>query len=180
MMERSTNREKEGSFVRHLVITGVRQIGKSTLANRYLTARGVEYAGYRTKVREQTEVGPIYEMEELLTGNRQPISRLEGDHIAGIPETFEGFGAEVIRRGMESDASVLLLDEIGRFERSSPQFLSALMDSFSTKQQVVAVLKQEKLPYLEAIKAREDILLVDLDTITRETAWTLVREEFLQ
>lgn len=165
--------------MRHLVITGVRQIGKSTLANRYLAERGVEYAGYRTKVREWTAVGPIYEMEELLTGQRQPISRLDGDKIVGIAETFDEFGAEVVRRGIASDAPVLLLDEIGRFERSSPRFLSALMESFSGKQQVVAVLKQEKLPYLDAIKAREDILLVDLDTMPREAAWELVREEFL-
>lgn len=166
--------------MRHLVITGVRQIGKSTLANRYLTACGMEYAGYRTKVRARTKVGPIYEMEELLTGKRQPISRVDGDHIVGIPETFEKFGAAVIRRGIASDAPVLLLDEIGRFERNSPEFLSALTESFSERQQVVAVLKQENLPHIEAIKAREDILLVDMDTMTREAAWKLVREEFLK
>lgn len=165
--------------MRHLVITGARTIGKSTLADRYLAERGAHFAGYRTKVREQTVVGPIYELEELVSGKRQPISRLEGDHIAGIPETFDTFGAEVIRRGIASGAPVLLLDEIGRFERNSLRFLLAVMEAFSEVQQVVAVLKQENLPHIEAIKAREDILLVDMDTMTREDAWKLVREELL-
>lgn len=164
----------------HLVITGVRQIGKSTLANRYLAKRGVEYAGYRTKVREQTAVGPIYEMEELLTGRREPISRLDGTRIVGVPETFDGFGAEVIHRAAASETPILLLDEIGRFERNSPRFLSAVEQSFSRGQQVVAVLKQENLPYLDVIKARGDVLLVDLDTMTREAAWERIREELLK
>ncbi len=166
--------------MRHLVLTGARQSGKSTLAQRYLAETGQRCAGYRTKVREQTVAGPIYEMEDLLTGQAEPISRLEGGQIVGIPDTFDGFGTQVLLRAMASEVPVLLLDEIGRFERTSPQFLAAVEAVFSDGRPVVAVLKQEPLPYLEAIKARDDVVLVDLDTVSREKAWEMVREEFLK
>lgn len=164
----------------HLLITGARQRGKSTLANRYLTARGLSYAGYRTKVREQTEVGPVYEMQDLRTGECRPISRREGDRMVGIPKTFDSFGTKVIRDASASDAPILLLDEIGRFERSSGRFLAAIDEAFSEVQQVVAVLKQEELPYLESMKVRTDVCLVDLDVLTREEAWERIQEVFLK
>lgn len=166
--------------MRHLVLTGVRQSGKSTLADRYLAQTGQRWAGYRTKVRERTQFGPIYEMQDLLTGQAEPISRLDGEQMAAIPETFDGFGAQLLRRALSSDAPILLLDEIGRFERSSPLFLAAVMDTFVDGRQVVAVLKKEKLPYLDAIKAREDVVVVDLDTMSREAAWSKIREDFLK
>ncbi len=163
--------------MRHIVVTGVRQIGKSTLVNRYLEELAVPYAGYRTCCIFMTNVGPIYAMEDIQTGEREVISAYVNGKIQGIPSTFDEFGAGVIQRAMSSDAAVLLFDEIGRFEHSSHKFLLALDAAFASGKQVIAVLKKEELPHLIKIRKREDILFLDLDSISRQEAWMYLTKE---
>ena len=71
---------------------------------------------------------------------------------------------------------VLLLDEIGRFERHSRAFLDAVTDALDGEKMVVAVLKEE-LPHICAIREREDGLLVDLDIHSREQAREILSME---
>lgn len=83
----------------------------------------------------------------------------------------------MIRRGLSSSAPVLLLDEIGRFERHSRAFLDAVTDALDGEKMVVAILKKEELPHICAIRERQDGLLVDLDIHSREQAREILNME---
>lgn len=162
---------------KHIVITGARQAGKSTLANRYLERVRLPYEGYRTKRISVTEVGSTYGLEDIRTGKMKEISACVGHKICGIQSTFDDFGTKVVRMAMESDVPILLLDEIGRFEKNSMPFLKALEDTFSSGKQVIAVLKKEELPHIVRIRQRKDIVLLDLDETSREQAWEQLQKE---
>ncbi len=155
---------------KNIAITGAKGAGKSTLASWLLNALGLPFAGFQTLRYAMTAAGPLYELEELSTKKRQPISELREEGIRGIPESFEGFGAEVVARAAASAAPVILLDEIGRFERNSPRFLRSLTAALDSEKTVVAVLKQEPLPHILSIRERSDTLLIDLDRRSREEA----------
>ena len=164
--------------MRHIVVTGTKQIGKSTLVNRYLKHTAMPYAGYRTQRISMTSAGPIYALEEIQTGESEPISAYIDGRIQGIPSAFDKFGVQVLRRAMASDVSILLFDEIGRFERSSSHFLSALEAAFASEKKVIAVLKKEEIPHIIRIRQRKDVLVLDLDSLSREEAWLrLMRED---
>lgn len=162
-------------MLKHIVVTGVKQIGKSTLVNRYLESLGVSYAGFRTKQIAITQAGPVYALEDIQSGRREPISRLFHGKIVGIPATFDTFATQVILEAMKADVPILLFDEIGRFEQNSTSFLSALDLSFSSGKQVIAVLKKEELPHILKIRQRPDICYIDLDEIPVQEAIHLLK-----
>lgn len=164
-------------MTKNIFITGARGAGKSTLARWLLGKMGLPYAGFQTVVIDRTYAGPVYAMEELLTGKSVPISRLTPEGIRGIGAAFDTFGVQVMRRGLSSSAPVLLLDEIGRFERNSSPFLDAVTDALDGEKMVVAVLKKEELPHICAIRERQDGLLVDLDIQSREQARRILNME---
>ncbi len=153
---------------KNVVLTGAKQAGKSTLARWLVEQLGRACAGFETVRYDMTPLGPLYEMKDIRTGDSTPISELTAWGIRGIPDAFEGFGAALLNRVMESEAPVVLLDEIGRFERSSERFLQGLYELLDSEKTVIAVLKQEELPHIARIKARQDTLLIDLDAISRE------------
>ncbi|MDO4270595.1 MAG: nucleoside-triphosphatase [Eubacteriales bacterium] len=161
---------------RNILITGARGAGKSTLADWLIGRLGRPCAGYRTVRDEITPAGPLYRMTDLLTGESAPISRLAGGGIRGVPETFDGFGAACVRAALGSDAPVLLFDEIGRFEQSSPAFLEAVTAALDSEKTVIAVLKKEEMPHIARFRARRDGLLLDLDEIPRAAAREKLRE----
>ncbi len=159
---------------KNIAITGAKGRGKSTLARLLVTRLGQPCCGFETRRYGVTDQGPLYEMVDLLTGSAAPISRLTEEGIRGIPESFEGFGAELLENLLRCPEPLVLLDEIGRFERTSARFLAALDRVLDSPKPVIAVLKQEALPHIGAIKARADTLVVDLDTVSREEAYALV------
>lgn len=59
-------------MTKNIFITGARGAGKSTLARWLLGKMGLPYAGFQTVVIDRTHAGPVYAMEELLTGKSVP------------------------------------------------------------------------------------------------------------
>ncbi len=161
---------------KNVAITGAKGAGKSTLARWLLQQRADTYAGFQTVCYAMTSVGPLYALEELTSGKAAPISRLTADGIRGIPENFEGFGKDVVLRAVESPAEILLLDEIGRFERNSPGFLQAVTMALESNKPVIAILKQEPIPHIQEIRNREDTLFLDLNLLGRDRARAALKE----
>ncbi len=159
---------------KNLAITGAKQAGKTTLANRLLQSLGLPYGGFRTTVYHRTAVGPLYQLTDVSTGQAAPISRLTEKGIRGIPETFDHLGVRCLQGALRDEVPLLLLDEIGRFERNSDRFLAAVTQALDSPKRVIAVLKKEDLPHIAAICARPDTLVVDLDECTGGEAQQIV------
>ncbi len=166
------NKEKSDYMHRfkNIAITGEKQAGKSTLARWLLEQLSSPSAGFQTVRYDVTAAGPLYALEELTTGERAPISHLTEAGIRGIPENFDGFGKDAVARAAASPDAVILLDEIGRFERCSECFLAAVAAALDSEKTVIAVLKKEELPHIAAIKGRPDTLVIDLDEVSRAQA----------
>ncbi len=155
---------------KNIAITGARGAGKSTLAMWLLEQLGLPWTGFQTERIAMTDAGPLYALVEVATGRAAPISQRLPEGIRGIPESFDGFGLQVLRGVLAASAPVVLLDEIGRFERNSPGFLAGLEDILDSSKTVIAVLKQEQLPHIRKIRSRPDTLVVDLDLCSRAEA----------
>lgn len=150
------------------LITGRPGSGKSTLAAWLCSRLPQPTAGLRTLCTGRCEAGPVFSLQDLRTGQMASISRFDPEEtrVVSIPEAFEEFGAEALRRAAESGAPVVLVDEVGRFERNCTGYLNALQSLVEGPQTVVATLKKEDLPHLNALRRRSQDIQIDLDEIS--------------
>lgn len=164
--------------MRNILISGQKQTGKSTLLTDILEMINCEYVGYRTYPYEDVEIGKTYYLEDISSLERQMISYFDGSGIKGIPETFTDLGVRCLKNALESDCCVVVLDELGRFEQNSIEFIRYVNQLLDSHHIVFAVLKDEPIPYIEKIKTRQDCLLIDLNQISYNQAKQRIISEF--
>lgn len=157
------------------LITGKPGSGKTTLSEKIWNSQSGKTAGYRTFPYEKKGIFSGYEMENLLTGERQPISRKRGDCFEGIEETFAGFGTNLLKEALSSDREVIILDELGRFEKDCKIFIDAVWEVIRSEKTVCLILKKEPVPYIEEIIQKSGGLLIDLDETGRERAESILK-----
>lgn len=152
---------------KHLVITGQRQTGKTTLVSHFPISR--------TGIITWAEPGRGVYMKESLTGESVQIGAFDptkkGDKNLMTPciNAFTSFGTSALSRCAQSEAEFILIDEIGYLEASIVPYTDAIVDLMA-KKRLVAVLRKQDLPFLNYICTRDDVFLVDLDLPQKGTS----------
>ncbi|MBE6656853.1 MAG: hypothetical protein E7604_00240 [Ruminococcaceae bacterium] len=150
-----------GSGRRHLIITGSRQSGKSTLL-RVLNGSGC--AGITTHAVPRDCVI----LTENMTGRRAVVGRYdttrpgEERKMTTVPGGFDGFGAEALRRSIDAPGTFVTVDEIGYLEHNCHPYFDALSALMHKKRLIAAVRREE----LESVLSRfgyENVFVLDLD-----------------
>ena len=146
-----------------ILITGRPGSGKSTLARYLLRGIGEAYAGFLTQQRGSCPCGPLYDLVAHPSEKRGPISAEGKGRIEAVPETFETLGCAALQEALCGPEPVILMDELGRFERDCPRFLKLVDEVLQSEKTVLAVVKKEPLPHLQVILATEGARVIDLD-----------------
>lgn len=159
---------------RHLIITGCRGSGKSTLLREilalpYFSGRG-PFPGFTTRVvpRDHVELTDNLTGEAVTIGSYQPpvarqsVSQTPGNQMTPDLSGFLGPGAASVTHAIDSPAQWTVIDELGYLESSCPEFCDAVFRLFDRKR-VIAVLRSQSTPFLDALRARDDVFVYDLD-----------------
>lgn len=154
----------------NILITGKRNVGKSTLVHTIIKELNLFYCGFITIPYLHYENGKSYKMVDIRTNEFKPISTFDGEKNKGIPEAFSTFGVDCLLRAMQDDSQVVVMDELGRFERLNEDFIDQVNVVLSSSKTVLAVLKAEDIDYLNQIKKRNDCRVFDLDIISFKEA----------
>lgn len=72
------------------------------------------------------------------------------------------FGTDVLSRCIENESDWISIDEIGFLEEACEHYQTAIRQLFSCKH-VAAVLRKQDLPFLNELRSRDDVFLIDLD-----------------
>lgn len=164
---------------RHLILTGKRGCGKTTLLSELLpllkNSSGCEISGFTTAA--------VYERKEPSTRSSRPycsppdcvrlfdrtsgknavIGLFSNGSMQPVTDGFLGLGMEAVSHALESESDFTCIDEIGFLEESCPAFCRALWTLFDRKR-VIAVVRDQALPFLDSIRQREDVLVYRVDT----------------
>ena len=162
--------------IRHIFLTGEKQVGKSTLWRKALERSGISPTGFQTL--EYLVNGSFrgYRLHGLGRtpadlGNDVPVSVfLRRKLHLPVTESFNIFGTALLRLALE-DGGYILMDELGIFERSATDFRQAVVDCLEGDCHVLGVLQKADDPFLEEILNRPDVLVF---TVTVENRDTLV------
>lgn len=174
----------QNSNKKHLFLTGSRGSGKTTLLRQLeqlilrdtAVADSLRVGADRPLPGITTVLKPRHRV--LLTENRtgscavigiypgerspQCDNSAAGNRMQPVSDGFYSLGIPALQRCRESDSTWVSVDELGYLESSCLSFLEAFHNLLAHKQ-VLAVLRSQNLPYLDALRAEEDAFVVDLD-----------------
>lgn len=149
----------QNSGKRHLLITGSRGMGKSTLLHALFPQPLPGLTSW-------AEPGKGVFLRENGTGNTCPIGRFDptlpgpGNKMVPCPEGFETLGIPALSRCAGSPW--VSIDEIGYLETTCPEYHCAILHLME-QTRIIAVLRKQPLPFLLKLQSREDCFLLDLD-----------------
>ena len=155
----------QSSGKRHLLLTGGRGSGKTTLLNA-LAARLAE--GHLPGVTTWAEPGRAVYLRENGSGASAAVGVFDPgrpgpeNRMRPVEETFHTFGTEALARAGAAAGEWASADEVGYLETACPAYCAALLALMERKRLLAAVRKQA-LPFLQALCRRPDVFCVDLD-----------------
>ena len=163
-------------MVRHILITGARGAGKSTLVKRLLQESRRPLAGFVTRRLEPDETGfhPIYihpAADSALTVSEQNLIGTcnSRKHLTNL-DVFNTLGVQYLQAGPHS---LIVMDELGFMEAKAAQFCSAVLRALDGDVPVIAVVKaRDDIAFLNQLRAHPN---ADVFTLTAENRESVFR-----
>ncbi|MGL6173849.1 MAG: nucleoside-triphosphatase [Cellulosilyticaceae bacterium] len=166
---------------KHIFLTGESGVGKSTILKRVIAALNIKTTGFVTLpyyiegTKQGFYLSSLVEVQNY--ANNTPISvQVGAKKCVGIRETFETLGVESLEESCRGD-QIILMDELGRLEREAIEFQNQVMNCLDCGQRVLGVIKLCQEPWLENIKKREDVLILEVTKDNREDIFAKVLVE---
>lgn len=145
---------------RHILITGERGAGKSTLIERLLEACPRPRYGFVTRMRPAGPDGfrPVYihpadqPVTERVFTAENCVGSCDSRTHRPDPAVFDGLGAVYIRAARPG--GVIVMDELGFFEAKAEAFTAAVLEALAGDVPVIAAVKaRADVPFLNAVRA---------------------------
>ena len=146
---------------RHLVLTGALHAGKTSLFSQLfgeclpgITTWAEPYKSVFMKDNRTGESIKIAEYDHSIRGTKLKMVQLD--------DRMCSFGIPILHQCIQSESSWVGIDEIGFLEETCEPYQEAVRELFDRKQ-VAAVIRKQDLPFLNELRERPDVFLIDLD-----------------
>lgn len=141
-------------------------MGKSTIIDRVLYSLNIKTGGFKTFRHYTDGEHDGFIMEDL---NDEKASSVHRQFIAQkgdkdcwriLPETFESFGVDVLKKSLALDIDLIIMDELGFFESNAVNFQKQVFQCLSASRPVLGVIKMRPTHFLDRIKVRDDVIVL--------------------
>ena len=163
---------------KHLFITGDRGSGKSYLLNSILNQTKdatymSDFFNFNYLLSRRTDTPEVVIKSNLIDDGKEyvigiprtltPVSHKKGNNMTIVEDGFINCACPAIKKHLITSAdSVFVIDELGYLESSCIPFqenIKSLLDN----SRVLAVIRKQSTEFLDSIKSRSDVLLIDID-----------------
>ena len=156
----------------HIVLTGAKQVGKSTLLERLLQHCTVPLGGFLTRStpRQPDGTHSVYLYPAGSTERPTETQNHIGDACFGLktthPEVFETLGVQYLSC---NHAGLIVMDELGFMESDAKNFCRAVLNLFDGDTPILAVCKDKPgIPLLDAVRSHPNTKLYTVTEQNRE------------
>lgn len=163
---------------KHLFITGDRGSGKSYLLNSILNQTKdatdmSDFFNFNYLLSRRTDTPEVVIKSNLIDDGKEyvigrprtltPVSPKKGNNMTIVEDGFINCACPAIMKHLMTSAdSVFVIDELGYLESSCGEFqehIRTLLDN----SRVLAAIRKQSTEFLDSIKSRSDVLLIDID-----------------
>ena len=146
---------------RHLILTGQRGSGKTTLLSQLfpevlpgITTWAKPYEAVFMKENGTEKTIQIAQYDASITGTEAKMVLID--------DAMAVWGTEILNRCAVSNCEWITIDEVGFLEEGCEPYKQALRRLLEQKQ-VIAVVRKQELPFLNELRSRNDVFVIDLD-----------------
>ena len=165
---------------KHLFITGERGNGKSYLLNSILnqleeTMDMSDFFNFNYLISRRTDTPEVVIKSNLIDDGKEyvigrprtltPVSPKKGNNMTIVEDGFINCACPAIKKHLMTSAdSIFVIDELGYLESSCIPFQENIKNLLDNSR-VLAVIRKQSTEFLDSIKSRSDVLLIDIDNI---------------
>jgi nucleoside-triphosphatase len=171
------------------LITGPPGIGKSTVVAKaiyMLRSEGHGVGGCLTRERKEGRERVGFTISDLMSGREGELAAIKGSLGPRVGRyrvnvgTLASLGARALHDAAVGTAEVIVIDEIGPMELTSPEFKKAAEECFKSGKPILAVVHQHlKDPLIETIRENPDKVYIELTLHNREKLAQTITNEIL-
>ncbi|MDQ7820779.1 MAG: NTPase [Armatimonadota bacterium] len=166
---------------KNILLTGRPGVGKTTVVRAVVERLSARVGGFYTE--EIREGGRRQGFAIVTTDGRRAVMahvRLRSPHTVGrygvSVEAIDAVAVPALRDALQT-ADVVVVDEIARMELCSPRFAAAVRAVLDSPRPVLGVVQAARLPFLDEVRRRPDVRLVEVTPATRDAAVEVVARE---
>jgi nucleoside-triphosphatase len=155
-----------------VLLTGRPGCGKTTLIKRVATTRTGRAAGFYTEEIRQAGTRVGFKLVTL-DGKEAVIAHVDfksSEHVGKYGLNLSGLedvGVQALRDALRTRQAVII-DEIGPMEIRSQIFRKVVLEALYSSLTVLGTIAARPLPFIETIKARPDVRLVEVRRDNRD------------
>lgn len=162
--------------MKHVLLTGEKGIGKSTLAGRVVSLLGVSPGGFITRFDHR-----FAESKRLFLGDGRDMREVarvaNGEPPVVFSDVFDAYGSELVN----GQADFVLMDECGRFESRAETFKGCIYRRLDGDVPVLGVVqKVDKPSWLDALLAHPNAWVIEVTQSNRDQLLDVLAEHFRQ
>ena len=158
--------------MKHLFLSGEKQVGKSTLLRKWLDRTNVRKSGFYT-CKHISDDGHLYvhilgaDTEDMPTNDNILFDCRERD-LDAASERFNHIGCPLLRT--TPDTTLIIMDEIGVMEEKADLFCETVLRTLDGSIPVIGVLRKETAdpPLIHSIKNHPDVRIIEVTKENRD------------
>ncbi len=167
----------------NVFLTGQINCGKSTIINKFLEGYKGKAAGYRT-IRAKTHLDDFFgvylleinESKKNMNEKNRSGTCFADKSLICHEYVFNTLGVKLLEG--YSQADIVIMDEIGGLEKDCTLFLNKISEVLDSDANVLGVIKQKDTPYLNGIKQRADVRIIEITGRNNKEALEEVKRLF--
>lgn len=161
--KRLTKKSIKKSFLnsnkKHLLITGSKGSGKSALLNELI--HDLDIQGINSYAIKQEGVFLKKDEKVIQIGKYDDSSILKDQRMLEVEDGFKK-AQSFLDELLQTENEFIYIDEIGYLENKQIEYQNKILKLFDNKR-VIAVIRKQDIPFINTIKNRDDVYIVDID-----------------